>query len=161
MRAGEFSVFDTWVQKDEILIRDGIAELNLLNGAPLSLAGRQPRHQMDWSALLYKDGLGAALNGTWKSATAVGDGDALAPDNLSFSALGTVNLRMFADLGRLPATHDHEWAHGMRVAFQVLNLLDRRQTVQDSAGITPLAFAPGYLDPAGRTVWFTVRKSFQ
>jgi len=43
----------------------------------------------------------------------------------------------------------------------VLNLLDGRQSVRDSIGITPLAFAPGYLDPVGRTVWLTLRKSFQ
>lgn len=157
----EVSVFDTWYLKDDILIRDGIPELNLLNGAPSSLAGGQPRHQVDWSALVYREGLGAALNGTWKSATSVAGGDALAPDNLYFSALNIVNLRLFADLGRLPATHGQRWAHGMRVAFQVLNLFDRRQSVQDSADMTPLAFAPGYLDPVGRTVWFTARKSFQ
>jgi hypothetical protein len=46
----------------------------------------------------------------------------------------------------------------MRVAVQVLNLLDRRQSVQDSEGVTPIAFAPGYLDPVGRT---TLRKAFQ
>jgi hypothetical protein len=157
----EFSVFDTWYLKDEILIRDGIPELNLLNGAPSSLAGGQPRHQVDWNALVYKDGLGAGFNGTWKSATSVAGGDALAPEHLSFSALGIVNLRLFADLGRLSTTHDQPWAHGMRVAFQALNLFGRRQSVQDSTGLTPLAFAPGYLDPVGRTVWLTLRKSFQ
>jgi iron complex outermembrane receptor protein len=157
----ELSVFDTWVQKDDILIRDGIPELNLLNGAPSNGAGGQPRHQIDWSALVYKDGLGAALNGTWKSATSVESGDARAPDALRFSALGTVNLRLIADLSRLPATHDHEWAHDVRVAVQVLNLFDRRQSVQDSEGVTPIAFAPGYLDPVGRTVSLTVRKAFQ
>jgi hypothetical protein len=157
----ELSVFDTWVQKDEILIRDGIPELNLLSGAPLSLAGGQPRHQVDWSALVYRDGLRAALNGTWKSATAVDTGDALNAGALRFSDLGIVNLRVFADMNRLPATHDQSWARGMRVALQVLNLFDRGQSVQDSAGMTPLAFAPGYLDPVGRTVWLTLRKSFQ
>jgi hypothetical protein len=157
----EFSAFDTWYLKDDILIRDGIPELNLLNGAPSSLAGGQPRHQIDWSALVYKDGLGAGFNGTWHSATSVAGGDPPATDTLYFSALGTVNLRLFADLSRLPATHDQQWAHGMRVAFQVLNLFDRRQSVQDSTGATPLAFAPGYLDPVGRTVWLTVRKAFQ
>jgi hypothetical protein len=157
----EFSAFDTWVQKDEILIRDGIPILNLLNGAPSYGAGGQPRHQVDWTALVYKDGLGAALNGTWKSATAVDTGDAPSTDTLHFTALGTVNLRLFADLSRLPATHDYEWAHGMRVAVQVLNLFDRSQSVQDSEGVTPIAFAPAYLDPVGRTVWFTVRKAFQ
>jgi len=25
----------------------------------------------------------------------------------------------------------------------------------------PIAYAPGYLDVVGRTVWFTVRKAFQ
>jgi len=157
----EISAFDTWVQKDEILIRDGIQPLNLLNGAPSNGAGGQPRHQIDLSALVYKDGLGAALNSTWKSATSVSGGDALAPEHLSFSALGTVNLRLFADLGRLPATHDQSWARGMRVAFQLMNVFDSRQSVQDSTGVTPIAFAPGYLDPVGRTVWLTLRKAFQ
>jgi outer membrane receptor protein involved in Fe transport len=43
----------------------------------------------------------------------------------------------------------------------VVNLFDRRQSVLDSVGATPLAFAPGYLDSTGRTVWLTVRKAFQ
>jgi iron complex outermembrane recepter protein len=157
----EFSAFDTWIQKDDILIRDGIPELNLLNGAPSSLAGGQPRHQIDWNALVYTDGLGAGFNGTWRSATSVIGGDGLSSDTLRFSALGIVNFRLFADLGRLPATHDQHWAHGMRVALQVLNLFDRRQRVLDSAGLTPMAFAPGYLDSVGRTVSLTVRKAFQ
>jgi iron complex outermembrane recepter protein len=106
----------------------------------------------DWTALVYRDGLGAALNGTWKSATSVSGGDALAPDTLRFSALATANSRLFADLGRLPATHREQWAQSARVALQVLNVADRRQSVQDSTGVTPIAFAPGYLDPVGRTV---------
>ena len=110
---------------------------------------------------MYRDGLGGALNGTWKSATSVAGGDALTPDNIYFSGLGIVNLRLFADLGRLPATQGQPWAQGARVALQVLNVADRRQSVQDSAGVTPIAFAPGYLDPTGRTVWFTVRKALQ
>jgi hypothetical protein len=156
----EFSAFDTWVQKDEILIRDGIPRLNLLNGAPSNGAGGQPRHQIDLSAAIYKDGMGAVVSSTWRSATSVDSSDLSEPDALRFSALGTVNLRLFADLGRLPATRDQPWAHGVRVAFQVLNLFDQRESVQDSAGITPIAFAPGYLDPIGRTVWLTVRKAF-
>jgi hypothetical protein len=157
----EFSAFDTWYLKDEILIRDGIPRLNLLDGAPSNGAGGQPRHQIDLSALVYKDGLGAVVSSTWRSATSVDGSELTEPDALRFSALGTVNLRVFADLSRQPATQDQHWAHGMRVAFQVLNLFDRRQSVQDSAGLTPTAFAPGYLDPVGRTVWLTVRKAFQ
>jgi hypothetical protein len=158
----ELSVFDTWYLKDDILIRDGIPSLNLLNGAPSNGAGGQSRHQIDWTSLIYNDGLGAMLNGTWRSATSVDSSDlSELPDALRFSPLGIVNLRLFADLGRLPATHGERWAQGARVALQVLNVFDRRQSVQDPSGVTPTAFAPGYLDPLGRTVWLTVRKAFQ
>jgi len=111
--------------------------------APENGAGGQPRHQIDWSALVYTDGLGAGLNGSWRSATSVAGRDAIAPDTLRFSALDTVNLMLLVDLSRLPATRGQPWAHGMRVAFLVLNLFDRRQSVQDSAGMTPLAFRAG------------------
>lgn len=156
----EFSAFDTWYLKDDILIRNGIPHLDLLNGAPVNDAGGQARHQIDWSALVYSDGLGAVLSGTRRSGTSVAGGDALAPDTLRFSALGTVDLRVFADLVRLPATRGKRWAQGVRVALLVTNLFDRRQSVRDSAGITPIAFAPGYLDPVGRTVSISVRKAF-
>lgn len=156
----EFSVFDTWYLRDDILIRDGIPRLDLLNGAPSNVSGGQPRHRVDARALIYKDGVGAVLSGTWHSATAVGTGDPLAPDTLSFSALGTLDLRTFADLGQLPMLREQPWAKGTRLSLLVLNLLDKRQTVLDSTGITPIAFLPGYLDPIGRTVWFTIRKVF-
>jgi hypothetical protein len=156
----EFSAFDTWYLRDDISIRDGVPRLDLLNGAPSNVTGGQPRHRIDARALIYKAGVGAVVSGTWRSATAVGTGDPMAPDTLSFSALGTVDLRMFADLGRLPAAHDQRWAEGTRVSLVILNMLDRRQSVVDSTGITPVAFSPGYLDPPGRTVWFTVRKVF-
>lgn len=92
---------------------------------------------------MYTDGLGAGLNGSWRSATSVAGRDAIAPDTLRFSALDTVNLMLLVDLSRLPATRGQPWAHGMRVAFLVLNLFDRPQSVQDSAGMTPLAFRAG------------------
>lgn len=157
----EFSAFGTWYLKDESLIRDGIPRLYLLKGAPFNGAGGQPRHQIEWSALVYRDGLGAELRGAWHSNTSVSGGDGLAPDTLHFSSLGTVDLRLFGELDRLTVIHDQPWTHDMRVAFQVVNLFDRRQSVQDSAGLTPLAFAPGYLDPVGRSVSLTVQKAFR
>jgi hypothetical protein len=157
----EFSVFDTWYLKDHILIRDGIPSLDLLNGAPVSEDGGQPRHQIEWNALIFRDGLGVVLSGIWKSVSSVDNGDPFAPDALRFSSINTVSLRTFADLGKWRATNAEPWAQNTRVALVVANLFDRRQSVQDSSGVTPTAFAPGYLDSPGRTVWFTVRKAFQ
>lgn len=54
--------------------------------------------------LLYHDGPGAALTGTWHSAIVVDTATGTAPGAPKFSALNTVNLRLFADFARLPAT---------------------------------------------------------
>jgi hypothetical protein len=156
----EFSAFDTWYLRDQILIRDGIPPLDLLNGAPSDVAGGQSRHRIDLRAVVYKDGFGAVLSGTWRSATSVNSGDPTALDSLSFSALGTLDSRMFLDFARLPLTQGQSWTKGTRASLVILNVLDRRQTVLDTTGVTPLAFAPGYLDPPGRTVWVTLRKVF-
>lgn len=156
----EFSAFDTWYLRDQVLIRDGIPGLDLLHGAPSDVAGGQPRHRIDLRALFYQNGLGAVLSGTWRSSTSVASGNPNALDSLSFSALGTVDLRMFIDFARLPLTRAQSWTHGTRASLVILNLFDRRQTVLDRAGVVPLAFAPGYLDPPGRTVWLTIRKAF-
>jgi hypothetical protein len=156
----EFSAFDTWYLRDQILIRDGIAPLDLLNGAPSDVAGGQPRHRIDMRAILYKDGFGAVLSGKWRSSTSVNSGDPSALDALSFSALGTLDSRMFVDFARLRFTKDLPWAKGARASLVVLNVFDRRQTVLDATGVTPLAFAAGYLDPPGRTLWLTLRKVF-
>jgi hypothetical protein len=155
----EFSAFDTWYLRDQILIRDGIPQLDLLNGAPSDVAGGQPRHRIDLRGILYKDGFGWVVSGTWRSATSV-ISDPSSPDSLSFSALGTLDSRMFVDLARLPYTRDAGWAKGTRASLVILNVLNRRQRVLDESGGTPLAFSPGYLDPAGRTLWVTVRKVF-
>jgi len=156
----EVSLFDTWYLRDSILIRDGIPELNLLNGAPFDLAGGQPDHKVELRSLLYKDGYGAALSSAWRSPTTVGSGVASAPDVIFYSALGTVDLRLFADFERIHRTQGHAWAKGASVSLAVTNLFDQRQTVHDSSGATPAAFAPGYLDPAGRLLAIGFRKVF-
>jgi hypothetical protein len=155
----EFSLFDTWYLHDTTLIRSGVPVLDLLNGAPSDTSGGQPRHRVEYRSLLYKDGVGAGLSVVWRSATTVGD-DGGELDRLHFSALGTADFRLFVDLERAPLTRSQDWAKGARASLFVMNLFDRRQSVVDGSGATPIAFSPGYLDPTGRTVWFTVRKVF-
>jgi hypothetical protein len=156
----EFSLFDTWYVRDVTLIRNGVPSLDLLDGAPSDVAGGQPRHKIEFHVLEHKDGLGILLAAAWRSATVVGNGNPTAPDPIVFSALGTADLRLFADLARLPLTRGHEWSKGARVAVAVTNVFDTRQSVHDATGMTPAAFEPGYLDPPGRTVAITLRKVF-
>jgi hypothetical protein len=156
----EFSLFDTWYLHDVTLIRSGVPELDLLNGAPTDVTGGQPRHKVEFHTLVHRNGLGVLLAIAWRSPTVVGSGDPAAPDPIFFSALGTADLRVFADLARLPFTRTQAWARGARISLSVTNLLDTRQSVHDAMGATPIAFEPGYLDPAGRLIALSARKVF-
>jgi hypothetical protein len=156
----EVSLFDTWYLHDTTLIRAGIPVLDLLDGAPSDIAGGQPRHKIEFRTLVYEDGLGGVLSAAWRSPTVVGSGDATAPDPIFFSSLATADIRVFADFERMPITKQYAWAQGARVSLALTNVFDRRQSVHDAAGITPIAFEPGYLDPAGRVVAITLRKVF-
>lgn len=88
-------------------------------------------------------------------------GTAAAPQTLHFGDIGTVNFRLFADLSqRLDLIKKHPWMRGMRVVLDVQNLFNERQRVTDDTGATPISYQPGYLDPTGRTIRFTIRKLF-
>jgi hypothetical protein len=156
----EFSLFDTWFLHDVTLTRSGVPSLDLLNGAPSDVAGGQPRHKIEFHTLAHQNGFGILLAASWRSPTVVGSGDPTAPRPIFFSALGTADARLFADLTRLPLTRDQAWAKGARISLAVTNAFNTRQSVHDAAGTTPTAFEPGYLDPPGRVVTLTVRKVF-
>jgi hypothetical protein len=156
----ELSLFDTWYLRDVTLIRPAIPELNLLDGAPSDVTGGQPRHKIEFHTLYHRDGVGVLLAVAWRSPTVVGSGEPAAPDPIYFSSLGTADLRVFLDLGRLPWTRTASWAQGARASVAVTNLFDRRQTVHDADGATPTAFDAGFLDPLGRVLALTVRKVF-
>jgi TonB dependent receptor len=154
----EVSIFDTWYLHAVTLIRPGIPELDLLNGAPSDLSGGQPRHKVELHALWHRGALGVLLDGEWRSATLVGSGDATTPDDLYFSSLFVLSPRVFVDLGRM--VQNSSWAKNARVTLYADNLFDRRQSVRDAEGVTPLAFEPGFLDPQGRVVGLSLRKVF-
>jgi hypothetical protein len=156
----EFSMFDTWYLRDVTLIRSGIPELNLLDGAPSDVIGGQPRHKIEFHSLYHRDGVGVLLAVTWRSPTVVVSGNPAAPDPIHFSSLGTTDVGAFVDLGRLTWNRSVSWTQGARFSLAITNLFDRRETVRDAEGSTPTAFEPGYLDPLGRGVALTVRKVF-
>jgi len=162
MRGGgalQFAVFHTYTLKDEILIREGVPVLDLLNGSATGNGGGQPRHEVDVQAGYSKNGYGARLNAKWRSGTTV-DAGPLGGEDLIFSDLTTVNLRLFADLGMQPFARSRPWLRGMRATLSVDNVFDERQDVRTAGGVTPVNYQPDYIDPVGRTVRFTLRKLF-
>lgn len=159
-RGGVFQVgvYHTVAFRDDVLIRPGVPELDLLDGGALGSGGGSPRHQVDVQGNYTRGGLGVAMNAKWQSSTRVAG--ITTADDLEFSDLTTVNLRLFADLGMQPIARQQKWLRGMRATLSVDNLFDQRQDVTTPQGTTPISYQPDLLDPVGRTVKFTVRKLF-
>jgi len=159
-RGGVFQVglYHTVAFRDEVLIRPGLAALDLLDGGAIGAGGGSPRHQINLQTNYTKGGLGLAMNAKWESATRLNGG--AFGDDLKFSDQTTVNLRLFADLGMQPMARNQTWLRGARATVSIDNLFDSRQRVTTAAGVTPISYQPDLLDPVGRTVRVTLRKMF-
>lgn len=156
----QFGVFHTIALTDKIVIRDGLPELDLLDGAATGSRGGSPRHQVEVRAGVVRDGIGLRLNADWNSATTVRGGTA-SNELLRFDDFATVNLRLFATLGpQFKFVRDNRWLAGTRVTLSVDNLFDSRLKVTDANGVTPLGYQPALQDPLGRTVKLSIRKMF-
>ena len=155
----QLSLYHTWRIQDELLIRSGLPVLDLLDGASVSGRGGSPRHELQGQAGVFKGGMGAFLNVTWRDQTQVSGG--LTGQDLFFSDQTTVNLNMFADLGQRPGlVAKFPWLKGSRINIGVTNLFDSRLDVRDATGATPLGYLPDQLDPTGRQVSINFRKLF-
>jgi iron complex outermembrane receptor protein len=155
-----FALYHTWTLRSDILIRDGLPLVDLLEGGALGASGGQPRHLIEGQAGYARNGLGARLSVTWRSATQVDGGTTTTPETLYFNDLATVNLRLFADFGQIGTLGRQRWARGLRLSLGVNNLFNARQRVRNDTGATPLSYQPDLLDPLGREVRLVLRKLF-
>jgi hypothetical protein len=151
----QFSLYHSVLLRDEIVLRDGMDPIDLMDGGTLGGAPRS-RHSVQLNTGVIDNGLGIRLSGNWKSAASV-DGSSAAGD-LRFGSLATFELRVFANLAN--RFHGQDWARGTRVSLSIANLFNQRQAVTDATGATPLACQGAYLDPDGRTVLLSVRRIF-
>ena len=150
------SLYHTYRLQDEILIAEGLPILDLLDGAATSSRGGSPRHEIQAQMGVFKNGMGAFLNGNWRDGTRIDGGTG--PD-LEFSDQTTINLNMFVDLGAQASwVERYPWLKGARLQVGVRNLFDTRTEVTSNAGDTPLNYQPDYLDPEGRTIGISLRK---
>jgi iron complex outermembrane recepter protein len=157
----QLSLYHSYQIQDDILIRSGIARLDLLDGSATSNLGGTPRHQVELSGGIFYKGLGLRANGNYRSGTRA-DGNGLpGSSDLRFSDLATLNLRFFLnfdDRGNL--TKKIPFLKGSRIAFDIDNILNDIITVRDQNGTIPLSYQPAYLDPQGRYFELSFRKRF-
>ncbi len=156
----QIGLFHTLALTDTVLIRDGLPELDLLNGSATGSRGGSPRHQVELRAGVIRDGIGIRVNADWNSATTV-RGGATSSELLRFDDFATVNLRLFATLGpQFKFVRDNRWLAGTRITLSVDNVFDSRLKVTDASGATPLGYQGALLDPLGRSVRLSIRKMF-
>jgi hypothetical protein len=154
----QVAVYHTIYFRDQLLVAPGGPTLDMLNGAPAGSTGGQYRNEIQGQLGFTYTGFGARLSADWKSATFVSAADS-PTGALAFSGITTLNVRVFDNLGQQPwAFRSHPILKGVRVSLSIDNLLDQRITVRNNAGLTPLSYQPGYIDPVGRTVMLSFRK---
>jgi hypothetical protein len=54
----------------------------------------------------------------------------------------------------------HPWLRGSQIRLEVSNIFDAKPKVHDSSGNVPFNYQPDLLDPLGRTIMISFRKSF-
>ena len=142
-----------------MLAQNGYPVLDLLNGGAIGSTGGQYQQEIEGQFGFTKSGLGIRLSADWKSATKVEGG--ASPEDLSFSQIGTLNLRLWDTFSGQPKlVRAHRWLRGARVTLEVTNLFNTIQTVHDGEGTTPTAYLPGYMNPQGRLIELSLRKLF-
>jgi hypothetical protein len=151
-----FSFNHIWQIQNDLLIREGLPVLDLLDGEAFGARG-QARHQLSARGNLMRHGLGATIEARWQSGSRLKG----STTDLTFSDLATVNLRLFANLGQMKGlSGKHPFFKGSRFSLDVVNLFDGQVRVRDSLGLSPASFDPARLDPLGRAVKFSFRKLF-
>ena len=157
----QFAIYHTVYFTDGALLRPGGPVLNYLHGDPIGASGGQYRNEIEAQFGYLRDGLGARLSADWKSATEVKGPEGAPTSNLNFSDLGTLNLRLWANIGARPDLWKKwPWLRGARITLAATNLFDARQSVKGPDGTTPLSYQGPELDPTGRVVTLSLRKLF-
>jgi hypothetical protein len=154
----QFSLTDTITFVDRVTIAPGLPKVDYLHGDAASSLGGTPRHQVEAQGGWYNNGFGARVSANWRSGTRV---ESLTGDDLKFSPLATFDLRLFANPGDIPEVAlKHPWLRGTQVRLEVDNLFNNRPEVRAASGNTPLNYQPDLLNPLGRTIMISLRKSF-
>lgn len=141
---------------NEVLIAPGVPLLDLLDGDSTSANGL-PRHATTLEAGLFRNGMGLRLSGRYVGRTRI-DGSG-AGDSVFFGDLATLDLRFFADLGRL-FKQDKGTLKDLRFSIEFDNLFDGQRRIVDANGDVPLRYQPFLVDPLGRVIRLELRKMF-
>jgi iron complex outermembrane recepter protein len=155
-----FNFTHQWQVAYKRLMREGLPETNLLSGGA-GFGTPQPRHRVQGTFGLARNGTGMQLNSNWTGSSHLDTGTPATPNRLDFSSTLLFDLQAFTNLGTLAPAN--KLLQGVRISLNVVNLLDSKPRVQDQNGVTPQRYQPYLMNPygpLGRTVALSFRKAF-
>ena len=153
----QFSLTDTIRLADKLTLVAGGPALDLVGADPLGDGLRVPRHRIEAQLSATHSGMGLRANAVWTSGGEAGAGT---PGALRFSDRLALNVRLFwFPAGQSVIARAAPWTKGLRFLLAVDNVFDSYLHVTDRLGQTPLAYQRGLLDPIGRTLRFSIRKT--
>jgi hypothetical protein len=153
------SLSDTIELENKVLVSPTGPLLDLLHGD--ALTGGVSRNTLSLEGGVFYNGVGLRFNGSYKSGTHVEGTGAPGSSDLTFGDLFTLDLRLFADLGRQEKlVKASPFFKNTRLSFNVTNVFDARQKVTDQNGVVPLRYQPYLIDPTGRSFQIEIRKLF-
>lgn len=152
-----FSLTHTMKLRDEVLIREGMAPLDLLAGASIGRFGGTPRHEVFAQGNYYQSGVGGFAYAIWSSNTRVDGGPR--GEDLRFSSIPRLGLGAYVDLSsRKALVKKYPALKGAWLNLSVDNIFGSYTHVRDEQGRTPLAYQKDYMDRQGRTIRLNLRK---
>jgi hypothetical protein len=139
---------------DRLQLRPGTPVLDLLGGDTIKGWGMPRVTSYFYGGINYL-GNGANIDGWYQGGARVRGGNAAS--DLSFSGIFKLNIGAYISVHHF--LRKQEWTRHMQLKLDVENVLDAHQHVRDRNGRVPNRFQQDYLDPIGRTVKLTLRKT--
>lgn len=152
------AVQHVWTLASTRQARAGLAPVDLLAGGAAGYGGGLPRHRVEFRAGVSTRGVGLQLSGDWTAPSEIRAGNTPQPGDLRFSGLARFDLRVFADLARV--FPGQAALKGTRLTIAIANVLNGQTIVRDRNEATPLSYQRYLLDPLGRAVSVSLRKTF-
>jgi len=155
----QIALYDTWRFQDDVVLRDGLPSVDLLNGGLISDLGGTPTHELELQTTVSTRTWSADVNAHWQLPTTVRAGE-FGEDRLTFTQGVNIDLRLQINLSA------QQWLTRLlpflkgKLNISADNILGAHTSVHDASGIVPPAYSESYLNPTGRTFRITLRKRF-
>lgn len=154
------SLYHTVRFEEAVQIAEGGPVLDLLDGDAIS-GGGVARHGIEFEGGAFYKGFGLRLSGSYTGGTEIEGTGLPGSTGLEFHPIARFDLRAFADLGQQRSLVEKvSFFENSRLSLRVDNVFDAQQRVTDEAGLVPLRYQAGFLDPVGRRFEIEFRKQF-